>query len=148
METPTELIVVFDTDCLMCSAWVRFILRHEKQPTTSFVSAWSKQGLALGAMHNLTPQDLDKTYLVVSEGRGFTKTDATVEVFKSLKGPWLFMSALQVFPRPLRDWFYDRMAKNRYRWFGHQDQCFLPPEGQSARFTPGPPRSSVLPDHR
>lgn len=148
METQTDLIVVFDTDCLMCSAWVQFILRNESRPTTRFVSAWSEHGLALGGLHNLTPQDLDETYLVVSDGNGFTKTDATFEVFKYLKGPWRFFRVFRVFPRPLRDWFYDRMARNRYRWFGRQNQCFVPPEGQHTRFVSGPPRSSIFPDHR
>lgn len=148
METQTDLIVVFDTDCLMCSAWVRFILRHECKPSTRFISAWSEQGLVLALDHNLTPQDLDKTYLVVSDGHGLTKTDATFAIFKNLKAPWRWITVLRVIPRPLRDWFYDRIARNRYRWFGRQDQCFLPPEGQSARFVPGPPRSTVLPDHR
>lgn len=148
METQTDLIVVFDTDCVMCSKWVRFILRHEHKPSARFVSAWSKQGLALAADHRLTPQDLDETYLVVSDGHGLIKTDATFAIFKTLKSPWRWLSVLRFTPRPLRDWFYDRMARNRYRWFGRQDQCFLPLIGQSARFTSGPPRSSVFPDHR
>ena len=148
METQNGLIVIFDTDCLMCSAWVNFVLRHERTPSAKFVSAWSQQGLALAADHSLTPQDLDTTYLVLSDGRGLTKTDATFAIFKSLKVPWCWVAVLRFAPRPVRDWFYDRLAKNRYRWFGRQDQCFLPPPGQSARFVPGPPRSSVLPDHR
>ncbi len=148
METRTGLIIIFDTDCLMCSAWVNFILRHEQEPSARFVSAWSHEGLAQAADYLLTPQDLDTTYLVISDGVGLTKTDATFAIFRSLKAPWCWVAVLRFMPRPMRDWFYDRMAKNRYRWFGRQDQCFLPSKEQSARFVPGPPRSLVLPDHR
>ncbi|MEP5762573.1 MAG: DCC1-like thiol-disulfide oxidoreductase family protein [Litoreibacter sp.] len=147
MDSSNELRVIFDTDCVMCSSWVRFILRHERYPSATFVSAWSEQGLAIAAEHKLEPSDLNDTYLVVSNGRGFTKSDATFEIFRTLKAPWHLVSVLRITPRPLRDWFYDRMAINRYRWFGRQDRCFLPPEGQEARFIPGPPRSAVLPDH-
>ena len=148
MNVQPKLIVVFDTDCLMCSAWVRFILRHERLPSARFISAWSVEGVALAKEHELTPQDLDETYLVVSEGQPLTKSDATFAIFETLNAPWRWATALRCMPRPMRDWFYDRMAKNRYRWFGRQDQCFLPTEDQAARFVPGPPRSAVFPDHR
>ncbi len=148
MRTTDELIVVFDTDCLMCSAWVHFILRHERVPSAKFVSAWSKDGLALAVKHELSPENLDQTYLVVLQGKPLIKSDATLAIIATLNAPWRWATALRLLPRPLRDWFYDRMANNRYRWFGRRDQCFLPPEGQRARFVQGPPRSAVLPDHR
>lgn len=28
--------------------------------------------------------------------------------------------------RALRDWAYDVIARNRYRWFGQRDGCVLP----------------------
>ena len=148
MEKPRELTIVFDTDCLMCSAWVRFVLSHEREPSAKFVSAWSEEGLATADQYNLTPKDLDKTYLVVVGGRPLTKSDATFTVFKALHAPWRWMAALHIIPRPFRDGFYDLMARSRYRWFGQQDQCFLPPVNQQHRFVLGPPRSAVLPDHR
>ena len=148
MGNPTDLTIVFDTDCLMCSAWVRFILRHESEPTARFVSAWSKEGLAIAGQHNLTAQDLDRTYLVAFGGEPLTKSDATFAIFKTLHAPWRWVTLLSILPRSFRDRFYDLMARNRYRWFGQKDQCFLPPEGQHARFVLGPPRSAVLPDHR
>ena len=139
---------MFDTDCVMCSAWVRFVLRHERAPAARFVSAWSEQGLALAAEHGLAPRDLDDTYLVLSGGRALTRSEATLAIISTLRAPWSWASASRIVPPPLRDWFYERMARNRYRWFGRRDQCFLPPEGQQARFVPGPPRSAALPDHR
>ncbi|MEP2758937.1 MAG: DCC1-like thiol-disulfide oxidoreductase family protein [Hyphomicrobiales bacterium] len=148
MEFRSVLTIIFDTDCLMCSAWVRFILRHERKPSARFVSAWSEQGIALASQHKLTPQNLDETYLVVIEGRPLIKSDATFAIFRTLNAPWRWATALRFVPRSFRDWFYDQMAKNRYRWFGQQDQCFVPPDGQQARFVLGPPRSAALPDHR
>ena len=148
MGIQSKLTIVFDTDCLMCSAWVGFILRHEREASARFLSAWSEDGLALANQFNLAPQDLDKTYLVVADGQPLTKSDATFAIFRTLRAPWRWAGALHFLPRSVRDRFYDVIAKNRYRWFGQKDQCFLPPEGQQARFVLGPPRSAVLPDHR
>lgn len=148
MDRPYSFVVVFDTDCVMCSAWVRFILRYERKPVAQFVSAWSARGLALASEHELSPGDLDRTYLVISNGQGLTKSDATFAIFRALRAPWRWFVVFKLAPRSARDWVYDLMAKNRYRWFGRRDQCFLPSKDQAARFVPGPPRSSVLPDHR
>ncbi len=39
-----------------------------------------------------------------------------------------------IVPRPLRDWVYDRMASNRYRWFGRQAACMVPTPSIASRF--------------
>lgn len=33
---------------------------------------------------------------------------------------------LLILPRPLRNWLYDRIAKNRYAMFGRKDSCEIP----------------------
>jgi predicted DCC family thiol-disulfide oxidoreductase YuxK len=40
-----------------------------------------------------------------------------------------------VLPRAIRDWLYDRVARNRYRWFGRKESCELPDPAQRRRFT-------------
>jgi predicted DCC family thiol-disulfide oxidoreductase YuxK len=37
-------------------------------------------------------------------------------------------------PRPLRDWLYDRIARNRYRLFGRRDTCLVPSPDVANRF--------------
>jgi predicted DCC family thiol-disulfide oxidoreductase YuxK len=59
------MVVVFDTDCVLCSSWVHFIVQHESDHTTRFMSAWSDQGRALARQYGLTEADLQLTYLVV-----------------------------------------------------------------------------------
>lgn len=134
------MIILFDSDCVLCSAWVRLVLRHERAPVARFVSAWSEEGLALAAEHGLTAEDLDQTFLAVDDGQGLTKSDAIFAVLSTLRAPWRWARALRVIPRPLRDWAYDRLARNRYRLFGRRDQCFVPGPGQADRFVSGPPR--------
>lgn len=126
--------VVFDSDCVLCSRWVHLILRHERGREIIFVSAWSEQGLALAAQHGLSQRDLDATYLFIDEGRGLVRSDAGLALLARMRAPWQFLSWLWVVPRPIRDRVYDLVARNRYRWFGKTDRCFVPPPGMAHRF--------------
>ena len=42
--------------------------------------------------------------------------------------------SLVLVPRPLRDWAYARIARNRYRWFGRRDSCMVPIPELQQRF--------------
>ena len=54
------------------------------------------------------------------------------------------ISAIAVLPRPVRDWLYDRLARNRYRWFGRRDTCMVPDAATRARFVL--PETPMAPD--
>ena len=53
---------------------------------------------------------------------------------RRLDAPWPVFWPLIAIPRPISDFFYDRVAKNRYRIFGKLDACMLPPPEVRARF--------------
>jgi predicted DCC family thiol-disulfide oxidoreductase YuxK len=78
-------------------------------------------------------QDWDSNLLVL-EGRVYTELDAFIEIARRFDGFWRLMPILYVIPRPLRDWLYLRIARNRYRWFGKRDTCYLPTPELAARF--------------
>lgn len=127
--------VVFDTDCVLCSGMVHFVLRHERGPTIRFVSAWSPSGLALAAAHGLTEKDLNDTYLVVENGIGYTRSDAGIVLLGHLRAPWRWGAPLlRMVPRFVRDPLYTFVAHHRYRWFGHAPRCFRPPPASADRF--------------
>ena len=126
--------VIFDTNCLLCSGLVKFILRHERRDDIIFVNAWSDTGLEMAKSHGLTHEDLNQTFLVIRSERGFIKSDAALEIFRSLKMPWRAMRILRFVPRPLRDLVYTVIAKHRYEWFGYEPSCTVVPPEQSYRF--------------
>jgi predicted DCC family thiol-disulfide oxidoreductase YuxK len=41
---------------------------------------------------------------------------------------------LRLVPRMMRDPAYRWLARNRYRWFGRSDACWLPAPEHAARF--------------
>jgi predicted DCC family thiol-disulfide oxidoreductase YuxK len=44
------------------------------------------------------------------------------------------LAGIRIVPRPVRDWGYDIVARNRYRWFGRTDSCMVPTPELRARF--------------
>ncbi|MGD9783559.1 MAG: thiol-disulfide oxidoreductase DCC family protein [Hyphomicrobiaceae bacterium] len=126
--------IVFDTDCVLCSGFVHFILRHEREPRLQFIGAWSEPGLEIAAAHGLSRADLDETFLVVEHGRSHTKSDAALVIARYLRAPMSWLRLLRVVPRPLRDAAYTFIARRRYRWFGQKESCFRPPPGSGDRF--------------
>lgn len=127
-------LVIFDTDCVLCSGWVHFLLRHERDNELIFVNAWSDAGLALAARHGLDRLDLEKTYLVIEKGVGLTRSTAGLALIAHLRPPWSWLRFLRILPRIMRDTIYDVVARNRYRWFGRKSQCFVPTPDMRHRF--------------
>lgn len=140
-ELDTEPIVVFDTDCVLCSGIVRFILAHERGPDLYFVSAWSETGRVLAERHGFTRADLDDTFLVIQDGRALTRSDAGVAILRSLRRPWIWLALLEVTPKPIRDAVYDVVARNRYRWFGRRPSCVVVEPQHRSRFIDRAPQS-------
>lgn len=133
MDSPGP-IIIFDTDCVLCSGVVAFILAHERAPTLRFASAWSDEGLALAARHGFTRTEFDETFLLLDAERAIARSDAAIAVLRHLRRPWRWLAAIAILPRPLRDAAYGAVARRRYRWFGHRASCTLVPPGQRHRF--------------
>jgi len=131
---PDDPVIVFDTDCVLCSGMVAFILAHESGPVLRFAGAWSPEGLALAARYGFSKADLSETFLVVTMGAALARSDAAIAVLKQLRAPWRWLAALRFIPRPLRDAAYRLIARRRYRLFGRRENCVVAPAEQRGRF--------------
>ena len=126
-------IIVFDGDCVLCSSWVRFLLRHDRDARYRFAAMQTRAGRALLVAHGLDPDD-PSSFLLVDGEQAWKDTDAIRRVVAGLGGIWRLAHALALLPRGLRDRVYRLVARNRYRWFGRNEACFLPTPEQRARF--------------
>ena len=133
MSTDARPVIVFDGVCVICNGWVRFLLRHDRQRRYRFAAMHTESGRALLAGNGLDPDD-PASFLLVENGYAWRETDAIVRVIGSLGGFWRLVAGVHVAPKPLRDWLYRGVARNRYRWFGRHDACFLAPPGHEDRF--------------
>jgi len=126
-------VIVFDGVCALCSRWVRFLLRFDRAGRYRFAAMQGAHGRQLLAAHGLDPDD-PMSFLLLDGGRAWTDSDAIVQVLRGLGGPWRLLAAIRVLPRAWRDVAYRALARNRYRWFGRHDACFLPTPEQAWRF--------------
>ena len=134
--------MIFDTDCVLCSAWIGFLLRHENGNSLQFASSRKPVGIRLAQENGITPDALNLTYLVIRNGKVLTKSDASLGLLAELKAPWRYLGVLHIVPRGLRNWIYDIVARNRLSWFGERKDCFLPTLAQRSKFL------DDLPSHR
>lgn len=105
-------------------------MRFDSKGAINFASAQSALGQALYAKFG---QQSDETYMLVDKGRAHVKSSGYFVLVEILGGVWRVFKIFGLIPRPLRDWLYDRVARNRYRWFGKAGYCALLTEEQRKR---------------
>lgn len=130
------MIVVFDADCLLCSRWVHFLLRHDRRQIIRFAAIQSPTGQQLLQQAGLMPESLERleTLLVVDGQSSYQHTMAILKVLHELGWPWRLAWAGWFVPRPLRDRAYRFVARHRYRLFGRRATCYLPTAEHAHRF--------------
>jgi predicted DCC family thiol-disulfide oxidoreductase YuxK len=123
MGPAAALLVLFDGDCAYCNGWVNWIRKRDKAGRFRFAPLDSPEGLVLREQHAI-PDTVDSIVLV--EGAAaYTRSDAAWRVLKGLRGFGPAAILLRMVPRPLRNWGYDLVARNRHR-LGMKDTCELP----------------------
>ncbi len=134
---PDMKVVLFDGVCNLCCGWISFLAARDPAAHLKLASLQSDVGRAISTEAGLSTDDLD-TMLFVEGGRIHRKSGAFLRVARHLRWPWPVLALGLVVPRVLRDWCYDRVARNRYRWFGKRDTCLLPTPELERRFLTKP----------
>ncbi|MBL4849199.1 MAG: thiol-disulfide oxidoreductase DCC family protein [Planctomycetes bacterium] len=130
---PDDRVVVFDGVCEVCSRWVQFVIAHDPDSRLRLASLQSDAGQALLAQAGLSPDEYDTMIFV--EGRQlYFKSTAALRVLYHFGGIWRLLSFARVIPAFLRNFAYDRLAKNRYSLFGKKETCLMPTPEIKARF--------------
>lgn len=129
-DFPDAPLFVFDGVCVLCSGSAGFIMRHDADGRVNMTSA---QGVLGQALYRHYGVELDESYLFIRSGRAFTKSAGYLELLAALGGWWRVLRALGELPESWRDWAYDRLAANRYQWFGKADYCALLTSEKRAR---------------
>lgn len=126
-------VLFYDGVCYLCSGFGRFVIRKDRTGRIRLCQVQSALGQAIYQHYGLDPKEFD-SFLILSRGRIFLKSDGFCECMRILGGFWGWMGFLRFCPRPLRDRVYELVARNRYRWFGRREACEIPPAADSGRY--------------
>ncbi|MEF3313237.1 DCC1-like thiol-disulfide oxidoreductase family protein [Paenibacillus sp. GYB004] len=130
-------VILYDGYCAMCSWIVRFVVKRDRRARYRFAALDSAAGKALleqagqaGSPGEAAPD----TFRLIRDGRVYIKSKAALEVVRKLGGLWPVLLVFAAVPARFRDFVYDTVARNRYRWFGRNESCLLPPPEVRDRF--------------
>ena len=126
-------IVIFDGNCVLCSAFAQFILRSDRRGRFRLMAAQTPLSAALYEHYGLFGDDY-RTNILLEDGRVWVKSDGSIRIFAGLGFPWSMAILGKALPRGLRDRLYDIIARNRLCWFGRREACFLPDPQYADRF--------------
>lgn len=116
------MIVVFDSMCNVCNAYVGFLKRHDRKARLSFVAARSSDGRAALVAGGQSPDD-PSTMIVIDSDVLLLRSDAVLAAIAALGGGWRGVRLFALVPRAWRDALYTGFARRRYRWFGRAMPC-------------------------
>lgn len=119
-------IILFDAACVLCSGNARFVLERDHRRVFRLAAMQSEVGQALYRRNGIDPDD-PTSMLVVEGDRVRRDSDAVLSIYERLGFPWSLAAAFRIVPAPLRDPVYRWVARNRYRWFGKRESCWVAP---------------------
>ena len=127
----TDLLVFYDGDCLLCSRTVTFLLKRDKKKVLKYASQQGDAFKYFSTTKLSAPKD---SIVLLKNGLILTRSTAVLEIVKELPYPWKFLYGLIIIPRFFRDVIYGLIARNRKKWFGKTDSCYLWSEEHADRF--------------
>lgn len=132
-DSTSSSVLLFDGVCNLCNGFVQFIVKRDPEAKIQFASLQSEAAKSILRKHQLPTEHLHSV-VFIQNGVAHTQSTAGLYVLKTLGFPWNVFYPLTIFPKGLRDWVYNWIAANRYRWFGKEESCMIPDADLSKRF--------------
>ncbi|GAA4301985.1 thiol-disulfide oxidoreductase DCC family protein [Aestuariibaculum suncheonense] len=127
-------LILFDGVCNLCNSSVKFIIKHDKKNRFLFTALQSDIGTQIIKDYNIDTSKTD-SILLYSPEKGITyKSTAALKIASHLNFPINILSAFLIIPAFIRNWVYDMIAKNRYKWFGKKESCMVPTPELKSKF--------------
>lgn len=135
-------LILFDGECNLCNGWVQFVINRDRRARYRFASLQSDAGRT--AMRAVLDPDgrhgpevletLPDSIVLIRDAKLRVKSGAALAIARGIRWPWPLLSVFWLIPSPLRDFVYDWIARNRLRWFGKREQCWVPTPELRGRF--------------
>lgn len=132
-------ILLFDGICNYCNKWVNFIIRHDKKKKFLFAALQSETGKKILKQYQLVGiinPDQQESAVLIYNNKTYIKSSTGLHVLYHLGGIYSLAFVFIIVPAFIRDFYYDIIARNRYKWWGKRNECMIPAEDVKERFLP------------
>lgn len=130
---PITRIVLFDGVCNLCNSSVLFIIKRDPYRQFKFASLQSAFGQQQLTKFGLSGSELNSVLLIVN-GRLYQKSSAAIKIASQFGALWPLIGVFWIVPPFIRNFIYDWVAANRYKWFGKKEACMIPTPELRSRF--------------
>ena len=130
----THHYIIYDGVCVFCNYWVNWLIKRDRKDLFRFIPLQTKLGQTLLSERNISSDNVESIVYIQPEQAYFIKSDAILNLLRELTYWKSFALVLSVFPRVIRDFFYDLIAAHRYTLFGRHQQCEIPPPRTRQKF--------------
>lgn len=127
-------IILFDGVCNLCDSFVQFVIRKDRKDAFRFVPLQSELGEKVMQHIGIDRNKIDSIILYEPGVAYYHKSDAAIEISKTLGGILSLGAIFKVIPKGARNSIYDYVAKNRYKWYGRKESCMIPTPELKAKF--------------
>lgn len=134
MEKDKKLIL-FDGICNLCNSSVQFVINHDKKHLFLFAPLQGETGQRIIKNFNIDTNKTDSILLYDPASHSISyKSSAALRIAIELGFPTYLMGLFFIIPAFIRNWVYDFIAKNRYKWYGKKEACMIPTPELKGKF--------------
>lgn len=129
----THPILFYDGACKFCDASVNRIIKIDREARIHFAALQSD----IARQHLRDRPELIKdmqSLVFLDKGKIYDRTDAILQIANYLPFKWKWIKIMHLFPKRIRDYAYQLIARNRYKWFGVKNKCLIPTPDIKNRF--------------
>lgn len=133
MTSRKHKIILFDGVCNLCNSSVNFVIQRDKNDLFRFGALQEEPGKSIIKKYAIDPSKTD-SIILISNNKAYTKSTAALKIARHLGGGYPLLYVFMIIPRFIRNWVYDYVAKNRYKWYGKKDSCMIPTPELKSKF--------------
>lgn len=135
IEIPkNKKLILFDGICNLCNNAVLKVIKYDRKNNFVFAPLQSEAGKKITEYLNIDTNKVDSIILYEPGVAYDLKSTAALKVMKDFGGLWNITQLGMLFPESFRDFVYDFIANNRYKWFGKKESCVIPTPELKAKF--------------
>jgi len=118
-------VILFDGVCNLCNSTVTYVIKRDKKDVFRFAALQDSAGQVLIKKHGIDTSKVD-SILFVDGDKIYAKSTAALKIAKNMNGLYPLLYGFMIVPNFIRNWVYDYVASNRYRWYGKKESCMIP----------------------